>query len=439
MSKQNVKILIEAYECSPVREHAPGASWQIISRLAQWFDVWVLTEQTQYAQEVIDYLNEHPELAQKLHFHFIPRRKKEGFDRKRPPLPIRETLDYRRWQKDAFRVAQHLHQKIQFDVVHHLRSNSFRQPGYLWKLDIPFIWGPMGGTRSVNPGLLSGLDLISKTQYRVRNLINSFQFRYDPHVRNAIQNAKCILTQTSGDQQNLQQVHDRNSIVLHEQATSFQKSWVHTYDGQRELNIAWVGRCIAGKALHFLLEAIAMMNEKNKISLHVIGNGPSLEQWKRQSRKLGVDDQCSWHGWLDPKQANKIMSYCDMLASTSILEGTPATIMNAMSLGVPVMTLKHCGMGDVISHKCGFPIPVNEPMHIAEKMASVLRTILKQSELIEQKSQQIIESGKMYGWDQAAEKIRDVYWRSLGIYDSSRINSMKTLKPTNDKQAVCSS
>ena len=97
MNENRPKILIEAYECSPVREHAAGASWQIVSRLAKWFEVWVLSEQTQYADEIIESMQTDPVLAQSLHFHFIPRQKKEGFGRKRPPLPIREILDYTKW------------------------------------------------------------------------------------------------------------------------------------------------------------------------------------------------------------------------------------------------------------------------------------------------------------------------------------------------------
>ncbi len=47
MGIQRPKILVEAYECSPVREHAPGAVWQTVSRLSRWFDLWVLVEETQ--------------------------------------------------------------------------------------------------------------------------------------------------------------------------------------------------------------------------------------------------------------------------------------------------------------------------------------------------------------------------------------------------------
>ena len=32
-----------------------------------------------------------------------------------------------------------------FDLVHQVNFMTFREPGYLWTLDAPFVWGPWGG------------------------------------------------------------------------------------------------------------------------------------------------------------------------------------------------------------------------------------------------------------------------------------------------------
>ncbi|MCK4783770.1 MAG: hypothetical protein KAV87_08475, partial [Desulfobacteraceae bacterium] len=45
---RRLKVLVEAYECSPSQSHAPGSAWQILSRLAKLYDLWVITEETQY-------------------------------------------------------------------------------------------------------------------------------------------------------------------------------------------------------------------------------------------------------------------------------------------------------------------------------------------------------------------------------------------------------
>lgn len=415
MNSQRPKILIEAYECSPARDHAPGAAWQIISRLAEWFDLWILCEQTQYAQEILMHLEEHPALAQSLHFHFIPRRKKEGFGRMRPSLPIQESLEYGKWLQEAFLAARHLHRQNSFDLVHHLRSNTFRQPGHLWKLGIPFVWGPVGGTYCVPGGLLSGLPLLSRGGYHIRNLINTLQLRYGRQVREAVRSAAYILTQTRGDQKNLQHIYRRCSMLLHEQATETGRGFVHSYDGSRPLEIAWIGRCLEGKALPILLEAIRQMKPNPPIRLHIVGDGPALNRWKKTARRLGVDRYCLWYGWVRSEQARKILQDCDLLAFTSIMEGTPATVMHALAGGVPVLCLRHCGMEDLITDSCGFPIPIDEPARIVPRMAAAMEDIMKHPEQILLKSRGAMETAAQHTWQHAAEVIRDVYYHCLGI------------------------
>ncbi len=57
-------------------------------------------------------------------------------------------LACRIWHLRAYAVAKRLHQKHQFALAHQVNYCSYREPGYLWKLPIPFVWGPWGGTQN---------------------------------------------------------------------------------------------------------------------------------------------------------------------------------------------------------------------------------------------------------------------------------------------------
>ena len=413
MGTERPKILVEAYECSPVREHAPGAVWQIVSRLSHWFELWVLVEETQYRREIEAYMSQHPELAKTLHFEYIPRRQIEGFKRKRPPLPIRETLDYQCWQREAFKRAQRLDTLYQFNLVHHLRSNSFRTPGLLWKLDRPFIWGPMGGTYCVPGVLTAGLPLRKRIEYTLKNAVNAFQFRWSPIVRQAIRKAEVIFAQTSADQNNLQRVYRKASTLLHEQAADCCQGKVHRYVEKRPLNIAWIGRCISGKAMELLLSAAARIRRPDRLRLHLVGDGPEMDRWRARAETLGLTDRCVWYGWVNHQRANEILNACDMLAFTSLLEGTSATVVKAMSLGVPILCLKHCGMGDVVDQRCGFALPVGRPEEVVSSISGVLDMILEDPAIIERLSRGALQKAACYTWDSCAAAIRDAYQRCL--------------------------
>jgi len=403
------KVLVEAYECSPARSHAPGSAWQILSRLAQWYDLYAITEETQYRDEVTEYLKNNPVLARNMRFSFIPRLRKGGFGRKRPALPIREVLEYKNWLKRSFEVAERLHSDISFDIVHHLRGDSFRQPGYLWKLPVPFIWGPTGGTASVPWRMLTALKSKAMAEYAVRNIVNAFQFRFSRRVRKACFTAKHILAQTTEDQRNFRKVHGLETVVAHEQACEPSIKSFRSYDGKRKLNVAWIGRCMSGKALPIVLKAICKPEIKGRITLQIAGDGPCRARWQRMAEDIGIAEQCKWHGWLEQQGVIDLLNSCDMLAFTSLLEATSTTVMQALSLGVPVICLKLCGFGDVITDECGIAIPVRDTRSAIEGFSMAIDSILQKPERLRQLSEGACRQAAKHSWDHLAQQVKDTY------------------------------
>ena len=403
------KVLVEAYECSPVRSHAPGSAWQILSRLAQWYNLWVITEETQYREDVTNYLKNNPSLAERMCFSFIPRSRKGGLSRKRPALPIREVLEHRKWLKRSFVVAKQLHSKINFDLVHHLRGDSFREPGHLWKLPVPFVWGPIGGTASIPWQMLTALDSKARIEYTVRNVVNALQFHFSPRVHNACFAAKRILAQTTEDQKNFSKVHGVEALIAHEQGCDPSKGSLHYYDGTRKLKVAWIGRCISGKAMPILLKAICNPEIKEHITLHVAGNGPCLSKWQTLAENLGLAEQCIWYGWLGQQKTLDLLNSCDVLAFTSLLEATSTTVMQALSLGIPVICLKLCGFGDVITDECGIAIPAKDTRSAIKGFSTAFGSILQKPQRLEEISKGALRQAVKYSWDHLAQQVKDAY------------------------------
>ena len=146
---KKLKLLISAYACCPNRGSEPGMGWNFVSGLSKFHEVHVITEQEKWEVELKKYLKEYPELSKNLRFYFI--RKKRG--RKiRKIWPPSYYCFYRQWQKEAFKLAIKLDDKENFDLVHQLNMVGYREPGYLWKINKPFVWGPIGGLEN-SPGI----------------------------------------------------------------------------------------------------------------------------------------------------------------------------------------------------------------------------------------------------------------------------------------------
>ena len=407
--KHRKRILVEAYECSPVRAHAPGSAWQILSRLANIYDIWIITEETVFKDEVEEHFRQNPFLSEHMTFHFLPRRRPEGFDRTRPAIPIREILEYKEWGKRSYLFAKTLHRKIGFDLAHHLRSDSFRVPGFLWQLPIPFVWGPTGGTDNIPWEMLDILGPKGKIRYAIRNIINTMQLKYSPVVRRAVKRTDCLISQTSKDKENIFKVHGILSILVHEQACNSVSGTCHHYDPGRNLNIAWIGRCVTSKALPFLLKVISRPGIRDKVTLHIAGNGPKWESWKRMANDLNVDSQCIWYGWLAQKTTSDLLNSCDILAFTSVLEATSATVMESLSLGVPVICFNRCGFGDVINNQNGISIRYHNKSQAMDHFSRAIESLILRPEKLAHLSQGALKAASRYSWDNLVAKIRDCY------------------------------
>ena len=129
---------------------------------------------------------------------------------------------YRIWQWRAYKKACELHKTVGFDLVHQLNMVGFREPGYLWKLKVPFVWGPVGGLGYTDWRLLGLLPLAGKVEFLFRNIINWFHSNFLLRPRFAAMMASktgALITATSENQREAKRLWGTDSIVLCEVGT----------------------------------------------------------------------------------------------------------------------------------------------------------------------------------------------------------------------------
>ena len=161
------------------------------------------------------YFSDHPVIPH-LHFVFVAR------PRFHPGAPYDKDskyatlfyVPYRLWHRRAYRVASALHQKHPFDLVHQVNVTGFREPGYMWRLGIPFIWGPIGGTQNYPWPFLSQAGWKGALHESCRTILNKLQLRYHPRVRKAAQAAAAILAASSTVRRDFARAHGIEPLLL---------------------------------------------------------------------------------------------------------------------------------------------------------------------------------------------------------------------------------
>lgn len=88
-------------------------------------------------------------------------------------------------------------------------------------------------------------------------------------------------------------------------------------------------------------------------------------------QQLGLDQRVYFLG--SRSDVMQIMPHLDMVVSSSLWEGLPTVLLEAMALRVPVVATDVSGSREiVISDETGLPVPPRSPAHLAEAILKVL-------------------------------------------------------------------
>ena len=123
---------------------------------------------------------------------------------------------------------------------------------------------------------------------------------------------------------------------------------------------------------------------------------------------MGVNN-ITWHGWIERSKAMTIMKESHAFVITSMCDLTSTVILEALSLGLPVITMDHCGFSNVINESCGIKIPVTTKSQITDKLGNAITKIEKDEEYRKQLSKGAILRAKDFAWDEKAKTLDNIY------------------------------
>lgn len=403
---KKLKILISCYACSPKRGSEPGMGWSFVNGLSKYHEVHVIVEKEKWKKDIEDFLTNNPN--KNLRFHFI-RKKRNRFLRK--IWPPSYYWFYKKWQKKAYNLAKKLDKNENFDIVHQLNMVGYREPGFLWKMKKPFVWGPIGGTENVPWKLFSLFGFYGKIFYSLRNLLNTYQKTTLVRPKLAAKKKKSALIAATPDiQKSIYNLWKKKSIIIPEVGTvDLPEITVNKRNENEPLKIVWSGQHTPGKALNILLKSLSLLEKSIKWELHILGKGEETKKWQKLSKKLKVHKKCIWYGWVEKEIAFDVMKDAHSLVITSLKDLTSTVIIEGISLGLPVITLDHCGFSYVIDDSCGIKVPVDEPRKVFINIKNAINKLYKYENYRVKLANGALKRAQDFSWDGKIEKLNIVY------------------------------
>ena len=169
--------------------------------------------------------------------------------------------------------------------------------------------------------------------------------------------------------------------------------------------VCCVGRIDTQKGQRYLISAAAKVTEElPDAAFLIVGDGPKLEQRKRQRERLGLADTVLFLGHRD--DVPDLLAMSDVMALPSLWEGGPITLFEAMRVGKPVVGTPVGLMPDVIEDgQTGYLVPPKE----VEPLAARLVGLLQNPDRAEQMGKAARETVKEYDMSKAVERLSRVY------------------------------
>ena len=408
------RVLVLAYACSPYRGSEPGVGWHRVAEIANYFDTWVLCKQQDYEDDIRRYFAANPN-APGGHFCFLPNSKLELRLKRIPGLWY---LAYNLWHRRAYRCARRLHGRVGFSLIHQVTLASFREPGYLWKLGVPFVWGPIGGTQNYPARFIAAAGLRGALREGWRGMLNSLQVRYSRRIRRAARAASALLAANTTVLRDFRRHLGKEARLMSTAGTeAITERPCSPSARQGPLRLLWCGVMEHHKALHLLIRALEAMPGSVAYELRIVGAGSLANRWRRLAQRTGVESHCTWLGWVSHDAVERHYEWADVLMFTSLRETAGMVVLEALSHGVPVICLDHQGPGDMVTADCGIKIPVTTPRRVISALREAIVLLARDRSLLSELSVNAYCRAKDFEWSAQGREIADIYLKVLNTSD----------------------
>jgi glycosyltransferase involved in cell wall biosynthesis len=164
------------------------------------------------------------------------------------------------------------------------------------------------------------------------------------------------------------------------------------------------------KGHSFLLEAFArVISALPSARLLIIGEGPLRASLQAQAEALGLQSAVRFLG--HRSDAQRLLAAGDLLVNSSLSEGTPLSVMEAMALGLPVVATNVGGVPKlVLDGETGMLVPPAEVEALAAALLELMRNAEKRRALGEAGRRRALEQ---FSIETAAAKYQALYDKLL--------------------------
>lgn len=144
------------------------------------------------------------------------------------------------------------------------------------------------------------------------------------------------------------------------------------------VKILFIGRLIPRKGFHRVVQALPLVRELAQVpfEVEVVGTGAHRAELDALAEKLHVSDLIHYVGMVPYDKLEKSYQYADIFVLTSLSEGMPSVILEAMGCGLPIIASDVGGNNEIVHEgQNGYLIPGDDVNLLADRMVTLINDV----------------------------------------------------------------
>jgi glycosyltransferase involved in cell wall biosynthesis len=396
-----MKLLVSAYACEPGKGSEPAVGWNWVQALVRrGYQVHVITRSNNRENIESAPASRHPSLT--FHYHDLPASARRWKHRRGGIY-----LYYLLWQWGAYRLAKRLHSRERFDRVHHVTFVSYRQPSFMGRLGIPFIFGPIGGGETMPAALLPMLSVRGRISEAIRNLGGKL-IALDPLMHSTFARAQIIACTTAETVARIPRRYRVKCVVQLAIGIDEAEILAPRCEPPGLPRLLFVGRLLYWKGLHLAFRALAEARSSiPEIRMKIVGSGEDRAWLEGEARAAGVMELLEWVSSIPHDEIVREYHQSACLVFPSLHDSGGMVVLEALAAGLPVVCLDLGGPGTIATSDCALIVPARRsaPGKIVQGLANAMIRVATDAPLRARLSASAVDRARELTWDRAVENL----------------------------------
>ena len=257
--------------------------------------------------------------------------------------------------------------RVEGTVVHQPIPVSPKAPSLLFGLGVPVVMGPMNGGMTFPAAFRGSESLAVRVAVAVGRALSGVVHTVLPGKREAA----VLLVANARTRAALPVKRGGRVVELVENGVELSR-WPLCGEAATGGRFLFVGRLVDWKALDVVLEALVAVPG---VTLDVVGDGAMRGEWERLSASLGLAERVRFLGWKTQVECAALLAGSTGLVLPSLFECGGAVVLEAMSVGRPVLATAWGGPADYLDTTCGVLVEPSSRVALVEGFAEGMRRL----------------------------------------------------------------